>query len=154
MEMMGSRTRAVFVVSAFALLMAACGGETGAGEPAGGAGAESATEVTVDETEFRLDLSQTGLEPGTYTFVVRNAGATDHALELEGPGIDEAATSILAPGESAELTVTLEEGSYVLYCPVEDHAERGMKLELSAGGAPPAAPEPEPPGGGYGSYGD
>jgi len=149
---MGLRAFAVLLFAASALLLAACGGETGAGEVDGGAA--EATQVTVDETEFQLGLSEASLEPGTYTFVVRNAGATDHALELKGPGVDEAATSILAPGESADLTVTLEEGSYELYCPVGDHADRGMKLELSIGGAIPTAPESEPPaGGGYGSYG-
>jgi hypothetical protein len=151
---MGSWTFTALVAVSAALLVVSCGGETGGDESVGGIAAKAARELTVDETEFRLDLSETSLEPGTYTFVVRNAGAVEHALELEGRGVAEAATGTLAPGESAELTVTLEEGSYVLFCPIGDHAAQGMKLELSVGGAPPAAPEPEPPaGGGYGSYG-
>ena len=152
------RLRVVLSTAAAALLFVACGG----GEPSEGeAGAEGApaaapsgeaTRVTVEETEFALALSQTSFPPGTYTFVAKNAGALDHALEIEGPGLKEE-TSTLAPGGSGELTVELKEGTYELYCPVDGHADQGMRIKIQVGaGAPPAETSPPTPaGGGYGS---
>lgn len=52
--------------------------------------------MTVTETEFRLELSQTTLRPGTYTFVADNKGQATHALEIDGPGVQDKATGNLA----------------------------------------------------------
>ena len=46
-------------------------------------------------------------------------------MEIEGGGIEEE-TAEISPGESAVLEVNLDPGTYVLYCPVGDHKERGM----------------------------
>jgi len=147
-----ARVGSGLVLGLVAAVLAACGG---AEEGAGSASAGEAVRVTVGETEFALAVSQTSLDPGSYTFVVTNDGTVDHALEVEGPGVDEAETETLAPGESAELTVTLETGTYKLYCPVGGHEDLGMKLELGVGGAAAESPPPPAPpaGGGYGSYG-
>jgi hypothetical protein len=135
--------------------VAACGG-SGAGE-----GSEAATSppaepapppaeppvaaegdsVTAGLTEFAISLSEPTLEPGTYTFVVENAGGVDHALEIDGAA-GEVETDLLAPGESVELSVTLEEGSYELYCPVPGHRDQGMELEIAVGAG---ATSTEPP---------
>ena len=147
------RTAAAGMLAGVALLFSACGGESEEPVAAGGGAAE---QVAVGETEFALALSRTALEPGTYTFVVTNEGTTDHALEIEGPGVDEAAIETLAPGDAAELTVTLGEGSYTFYCPVDGHADLGMKLAVGVGGAtaePEPSPAEPPPSGGYGGYG-
>lgn len=87
------------------------------------------TRVAVTETEFEITLSETSFTPGTYTFVVENAGSTDHALEVEGQGLEEE-TETIAPGSSAELTVTLEAGTYELYCPVGNHQDQGMTIDI------------------------
>jgi uncharacterized cupredoxin-like copper-binding protein len=122
-----------------ALALAACGGNgDNGGEDAGGAtaaatsAAAEASTVTVTETEFKIDMPETSLAPGTYTFVVENAGQIDHALEVEGSGIEEE-TDTIAPGSSAELTVTLEAGTYEVYCPIGNHRGQGMELELTVG---------------------
>ncbi len=103
-------------------LLGGCG--SGAGEEA----AEEPIEtIQVRETEFSLDPNTITLEePGTYTFRAENAGDTVHVLEIEGEGIEEE-TEELQPGESADLKVRLEPGSYELYCPVDDHEDYGMK---------------------------
>lgn len=142
-----------FALPLLIVLLGACGG---AGEGDKGASAEPAARVAVGETEFALVISQTALDPGTYTFVATNEGTVNHALEIDGPGVDGAETETLAPGESAELTVTLEKGTYELYCPVGGHRDQGMTLELGVGGAAaesPPAPDEDSGGGGYGSYG-
>ncbi len=101
----------------------------------GGCGSEAREEaaeepieiIEVRETEFSLDPNTITLEgPGTYTFRAENTGDTVHVLEIEGEGIEEE-TEELQPGESADLKVRLEPGSYELYCPVDGHEDRGMK---------------------------
>ncbi len=91
----------------------------------------AATTVMVTETEFAIKLSQDTFTPGTYTFVTKNAGSATHALEIEGPGLDEAKTANLGSGKSQDLTVTLRPGTYKLYCPVGNHEAQGMKLEIT-----------------------
>ena len=82
--------------------------------------------VEVRETEFRLEPAEITLDsPGTYVFRAVNEGDVTHALEIEGGGIEEE-TAEIGPGESAVLEVNLDPGTYVLYCPVGDHKERGM----------------------------
>jgi plastocyanin len=138
-----SRRSATLAALAAALALAACGGsDTGDTGNAGGsppapppppppATADGAS-VTAELAEFTISLSESTFEPGSYTFSVENVGGVDHALEIEGPA-GEMETELIAPGESAELAVTLEDGSYELYCPVPGHREQGMELELAVG---------------------
>ncbi len=93
--------------------------------------AAKGTTVTVKETEYKLTLSQSTFTPGTYTFTAENDGGTTHALEIEGPGIEEQQTDNLAPGASGSLTVTLQSGKYELYCPVDSHKDRGMEMDIT-----------------------
>ena len=58
----------------------------------GGGGRLHSGDVT--ETEFKIGLSEMSFAPGTYTFVVENAGATNHALEVEGSGLEEETEAI------------------------------------------------------------
>ena len=49
---------------------------------------------------------------------------------MEESGIEEELASNLQPGGSATLDVTLQPGTYRVYCPVEDHPARGMEMQL------------------------
>jgi uncharacterized cupredoxin-like copper-binding protein len=126
-----------------ALSAAACGGgsssssstsATTVGTSAGGGAGTSAggTAVTVGETEFKLALSTTSFSPGAYTFKAVNNGAVAHSLEITGPGV-QATTPTLQPGQSADLHVTLQEGSYDVFCPVDSHKSLGMNVEITVG---------------------
>ena len=123
------------------LLLAGCGGsdepsaQPTSQSPATSTSSPSAsgTVVTVTETEYSLELSQDTFSPGTYTFIAENAGGTTHALEIEGPGIEEQETGDLAPGASGQVTVDLQAGTYELYCPVPGHREQGMQVEITVG---------------------
>ena len=70
--------------------------------------------------------------PGTYTFEATNDGGVDHALEIEGSGIEEE-TETIGPGESASVTVDLESGTYEMYCPIGNHRDLGMSGEVTVG---------------------
>jgi uncharacterized cupredoxin-like copper-binding protein len=89
--------------------------------------------VTVDASEYALKLPSNHLAPGTYTFTMDNVGHATHAIELEGPGVDHAKSSTAGPGGTATLTVTLQPGSYELWCPVGNHKQAGMDTTLTVG---------------------
>lgn len=91
--------------------------------------------MTVDEKEFSLTLSRTAFTVGTYTFVATDVGQVAHALAISGPGVSTTQTDTISPGGSARLTVTLEPGSYELWCPVGDHKGLGMDTHITVSAA-------------------
>jgi uncharacterized cupredoxin-like copper-binding protein len=120
------------LIAAAVLALAACGGGDENGEAT--SGGPSLETIEISETDFALEPSTVTVdEPGLYTFRAVNDGGTEHALEVEGEGLEEM-TESLAPGESAELTVELKQGRYELYCPVGNHAELGMEGSISVAG--------------------
>ncbi|HEY6473260.1 MAG TPA: plastocyanin/azurin family copper-binding protein [Acidimicrobiales bacterium] len=121
-------------------LLALATGVLGAGAAAGPAGASTkATSVTAVETEFHITLSKKAYAPGRYTFVTENKGHVTHALEITGPGLNDAHTKNLNPGQSAKLTVTFKKGTYDVFCPVPGHKMLGMNVDLRVGGPTTAA---------------
>lgn len=138
-------------------VLAACGGsaDNGAGAPEGQAAGDASQVVEIAASEFALDPAEIALdEAGAVTLRLTNTGSTVHALQVEGEGI-QAGTEVIQPGETAELTVELGQGRYVLYCPVGDHRGRGMEGMLGVGepASPGGGSEDEAPAGGYGGYG-
>jgi plastocyanin len=123
-------------VAAGALGLAACGSSDDEGEdnaaPGGGGQA-----LTISEVEYSLDPPTLEVDStGEVTIRVTNDGSVVHSLEVENEdaGIEEE-TEDIQPGESAELTVNLsEDGSYEVYCPIDDHRQRGMEGTLTVGG--------------------
>jgi plastocyanin len=125
------------IIGVVLILVGVVGCGAGGGS-AGGGGAEDAQApsgakesvlktIRVKEVEFALKPAEITLEkPGTYLFKAVNSGGTVHALEVEGQGIEEE-TEEIQPGQSAELKVKLEAGTYELYCPVDGHKEEGME---------------------------
>ena len=89
--------------------------------------------VTVSLKEYKIAPAHK-LTAGKVTLVVANRGKLTHALAIAGPGVN-AKTAMLAPGKTANLTVTLKDGSYSLWCPVPGHAAAGMKLTAKVGAA-------------------
>ena len=149
-------------------VVAACGSSGGSGASGGAtssgsaatSGAGAGTQVTATLTEVHIALSRSTFTPGTYTFVATNSGSSTHALEITGPGLSAPHTANLSPGQTANLTVTLQNGSYDLFCPVDGHKELGMDMPLTVGGsgvatsAPTSAPTATSGvgGGGVGGY--
>lgn len=120
------------------LALAGCGGN---GDDSAGGSTTAATTaqaagkpVTVSLVDFALEPKTVQLDaPGTYTFQVTNDGQAQHALEIDGNGVEEE-TDTLGPGESGEVTVELAAGEYELYCPIDGHRANGMEGTLVVGG--------------------
>jgi uncharacterized cupredoxin-like copper-binding protein len=123
-----------------AVALAACGSDsdeaatTGAPRAGTGTGGGGGETIEMSAAEFAFDPSSVRVKrTGLVTFRVTNDGALPHALKVDGDDIEQE-TPTLQPGESAEVTVDLsKEGSYELYCPVDNHRDQGMEGELIVG---------------------
>jgi plastocyanin len=87
--------------------------------------------VSARLSEWTIQLSQTTVPAGPVTFTVANGGSIPHAFEVEGRGT-ERETPLIQPGASATLRLTLEPGTYEVYCPVgkDSHKKLGMETHL------------------------
>jgi uncharacterized cupredoxin-like copper-binding protein len=103
----------------------------GEAEPAMPAAGTAAVEVRLHGRTIEMPAM---LPPGETTFTITNTGEHEHNFEIEGNGIERELEANLAPGETGELTVTLEPGTYTVYCPVGDHREEGMVTTLRVAG--------------------
>ena len=97
-------------------------------EPSSSATPAVATQE-VHLIEYAIHMPAT-LNAGKVAFNVENGGKEDHAFEIEGNGI-EGKTQTLKRGNSESLEVELRPGTYTVYCPVKDHAKRGMKTTIT-----------------------
>jgi plastocyanin len=95
--------------------------------------------VTAKLSEWKVELSEAKVSAGPVTFTVTNTGAIPHAFEVEGEGIEQQ-TALLQPGSSAILSLTLQPGTYEIYCPVGEnsHKKLGMETHLKVVTQPPA----------------
>jgi uncharacterized cupredoxin-like copper-binding protein len=88
-----------------------------------------ARKVEVTLTEHKINMPNS-LSAGKTAFVVTNNGKDKHNFEIEGQGIDKKFMMSLGPNDTKTLHVDLKPGSYKILCPVGDHADEGMKVNL------------------------
>jgi len=133
-----------------ALLLAACGDNTGLEGAAGG----GPVEVEITLTEFGIESSIDSFEVGVpYHFVVTNDGVINHEFMIMAPlsedqmmmdmdmgAMDEMALAMieadeLTPGTTKTLDYTFTEtastGDLEFVCRVEGHYEAGMHLPIT-----------------------
>jgi uncharacterized cupredoxin-like copper-binding protein len=143
------KSRKLALLSAMAVLVAAC--SSGGTSPSAPAGSESAaaTRVEVSLTDaLRIEPSSMTVQAGVpVTFVVTNTGSVEHEFYL---GDEEAQTEFeaemqagamrhdqpegisVAPGETKELTYTFTEpGETLAGCHVLGHYGGGMKATIT-----------------------
>ena len=130
------------LVGAVTLAASACGSSSSAGSSSttvtqaagGGGGGTSGTPIDVTLKDFSIAVASTAsLAPGTYTFHVTNNGPSSHNLTINGPGVSDKATPTFAAGGTMDLTVTLKNGSYDLFCSVPSHKQLGMDTHITVG---------------------
>jgi uncharacterized cupredoxin-like copper-binding protein len=113
----------LLILAAVVIALAACA-------PAQQLPATGANRVEVQEEEFTISMP-TSIPAGQTVFDVTNVGTEEHSFVVEGQGIQAELEHHLQPGETMSLEVDLPQGTYLVYCPVEDHAEEGMRLDLT-----------------------
>lgn len=87
--------------------------------------------VQVSAREYYYGLSRTKVKPGTTTFELVNYGEDDHDLAIRRKGSSVVKTMAdVGPGERGRMTTKLRRGTYVLWCTITDHRERGMRASL------------------------
>ena len=100
-----------------------------------GIGDSSATmdrqEIKVTLSDFKIDMPME-LKAGQTRFNITNTGKVEHSFELEGndgnaDAKNDRLMTNLDAGDSTHLDVDLRAGTYTVYCPVGNHAGRGMK---------------------------
>ncbi len=85
------------------------------------------------ETEFKIDIPTTTWTAGTFTFNVANKAKFPHNLIIEGPGVDKTASPTLQGGAAGSVTVTLQKGTYEIWCGVDGHKDKGMDMKITVG---------------------
>ncbi|MBI4280343.1 MAG: cupredoxin domain-containing protein [Armatimonadetes bacterium] len=114
-------------------------------------------EVRVTLREWAVEPREITVRPGRVRFVVRNAGQRQHNLSILGPG-QASDVKVTSDNVGAGATLTFEvdlprAGTYLAYCDIEGHRDRGIEGRLVVGsastaparpGSPPAFPAPPP----------
>ena len=140
---MGRPSRLGWLIALSALMLGLMLGLTACAEPGGGGDSEqepreeAASPVPEDTTTTEVGLTEyeiampTSLSAGSQTFRVTNNGTTEHNFEVEGQGIEQEFETNLSPGETQTMQLDLAPGTYEVYCPVGNHRDQGMELQLT-----------------------
>jgi hypothetical protein len=70
--------------------------------------------LQISLSEYRVTPQSVQARPGPLILVVRNYGRLTHDLVISLSGHPEASTKPIAPGQSADLVVTLGAGEYLM----------------------------------------
>jgi plastocyanin len=89
-----------------------------------------ATEREISPTQLQLQLSRPSLSAGPAIIEQYNAGSDPHNLILERSGAVAFSFDTLDPGGDQRQTVTLQPGTYTLYCSLLNHRSLGMQATL------------------------
>lgn len=116
---------------------------------------ESVTTVNVELGEYYIKPDKSEVPAGKVRFVAKNVGQLEHELivlktelaadqlpynekeqkaeeEQAGQVLGEIEPDELPPGKSAEMTLDLAAGHYVLLCNLPEHYKNGMRIDFRA----------------------
>jgi plastocyanin len=98
--------------------------------PAAG-GATTNLKLSADPSgALKFDKSKLSAKAGKVTITMDNPSSVQHAVSIEGNGVDEDGKTVEKGGVST-VTASLKPGTYEFYCPVTGHEEAGMKGTLT-----------------------
>ncbi len=93
-----------------------------------GAGESSVKLIAL---EFRFAPNKLSIASGATIFVVTNQGYIEHNFVVENEAKKKVAEiAIIAPGETAQVSATLQTGTYAILCTLPGHKEAGMIASL------------------------
>jgi plastocyanin len=131
------RIRSIVMLSTMLFGAAACGSDakssadTDAAAPAATAGSTAAGDVTATESEFKIELSSSTLTAGAHVIDITNSGQFKHNITIDGPGVEDATSGDIQAGQTGQLSVTLQPGTYEVYCSVPTHKGKGMDMTIT-----------------------
>jgi plastocyanin len=116
-----------------ALIASGCGGgDDEEAEPTRAVTVPANASLDVSAKEYSFDPNRVTAEgAGRLTITLTNDGSLAHDIRVRRNGKDVGGTATIPGGETAKATLPLEHGRYELLCSVGDHAELGMRGELT-----------------------
>jgi plastocyanin len=97
----------------------------------GGGGASTNLTLSADSSgQLKFDKSSLSAKAGNVTITMDNPSPVQHAIGLQGAGIDKTGSTV-GMGAKSTVTVSLKPGTYTFYCPVDGHKAAGMKGTLT-----------------------
>jgi len=83
--------------------------------------------VKVKLAEYSMDVENAEeLTPGPAVIEITNDGKEEHSFVFEGTDTIQRLEDNIKPGETKTMRVKLEPASYNVYCPLDDHKNKGM----------------------------
>jgi plastocyanin len=106
-------------------LLAACGGSSGASQPAG--------SIKVTMTEYSFSPSSVNATTGKVVFYLVNSGSISHDLIIrDSSNTKVAGSELISAGDSFVFTVNnIAAGTYTYFCDQPGHEASGMKGTLT-----------------------
>jgi len=128
---------AALAVTALALALAACGGDSSSTSAADTAATGSATspaaasggtvKIAADPSEIAFTKTEITAPAGDDTISFDNPSSTGHNVQIEdASGADIAGTDTISAGKTST-TANLQPGTYTFYCSIPGHREAGME---------------------------
>ena len=124
---MRAKTRAsltgALVVSG--LLLAGCGGDDSSGD---GGGSQPADVVVHGTDDLLFDMKSYTARSGSITIELIDDGSQPHTLLFEGQSFKKLAVD--RKGDTDKRAITLQPGTYTIYCDIAGHRGAGMEAKL------------------------
>jgi uncharacterized cupredoxin-like copper-binding protein len=105
---------------------------TPASTPAASGGGGRKLSLSADSGgAIKFDKSTLKAKAGKVTIVMDNPSSSGvmHGIAVEGKGVDKDG-SIVSPGSTSTVSVSLKPGTYQFYCPYDGHKGQGMEGKL------------------------
>jgi uncharacterized cupredoxin-like copper-binding protein len=97
-------------------------------KPSGGGGN---IKISADPSgALKFDKSSLSAKSGKVTIKMDNPSPVEHAVAIEGNGVDVDGNTVGKGGVST-VAANLKPGKYTFYCPVDGHKDAGMKGTLT-----------------------
>src|SRR5436190_3773562 len=80
--------------------------------------------------DLKFDKSKLAGKAGSVTITMSNPSSVQHAIAVEGNGVDKDGSPV-GQGGTSTVTAKLKPGKYTFYCPVDSHRQAGMQGTLT-----------------------
>lgn len=119
--------RLMLVLMVLGLGVACGGGGDGGGGDGGEASGDAGTSIPVEGKEYEFIPGEITAPAGDIRFELKNTGSLEHDLAIDTPKFKVTALA----GQTKSGKVTLDAGTYEIYCSVTGHKGLGMVGKLT-----------------------